>query len=88
MEMYGNLTNHSSTELRTKHDFNLVTSTWPEIVVILTAVFMIIVDVTTIIGNAFVIGALAKIDALKTMANYFTGRGRSLGGLAGNAMCD
>lgn len=30
---------------------------------------MIIVDVTTIIGNAFVIGALAKIDALKTMAN-------------------
>lgn len=69
MEMYGNLTNHSSTELRTKHYFNLVTSTWPESVVILTAVFMIIVDVTITIGNAFVIGAVAKIDARKTMAN-------------------
>ena len=67
--MSGNFTNYSFTEPPTKHDFYLVTSTWPASAVILTAVVMIIVDVTTIIGNAFVIGALVKINALKTMAN-------------------
>lgn len=67
--MPGNLTNHSFTEPPTKDDFYLVTSTWPASAVILTAVLMIIVDITTIIGNAFVIGALVKINALKTVAN-------------------
>ena len=67
--MPGNLTNHSSSEHPAEDDFHLVTSTWPASAVILTAVLMIIVDVTTIIGNAFVIGALAKINVLKTMAN-------------------
>lgn len=69
VEMSGNLTNHSSSEHPAKDDFDLVTSTWPASAVILTAVLLIIVDVATIIGNAFVIGALAKINALKTMAN-------------------
>ena len=67
--MPGNLTNHSFTEPPTKDDFYLVTSTWPASAVILTAVLMILIDVATIIGNAFVIGALVKINALKTMAN-------------------
>ena len=67
--MLGNLTNHSFTEPPTKDNFYLVTSTWPASAVILTAVLMIIVDVTTIIGNAFVIAALVKINALKTVAN-------------------
>jgi len=47
----------------------LVTSTWPASAVILTTVLMIIVDVTAIIGNAIVIGALVKMKALKSMAN-------------------
>ena len=64
-----NLTNHSSSEHPAEDDFHLVTSTWPASAVILTAVLMVIVDVTAIIGNAFVIGVLAKINALKTMAN-------------------
>ena len=66
--MAGNLTNHSFTEPSTKDDFYLVTATWPTSAVVLTAVLMILVDVVTIIGNAFVIGALVKINALKTMA--------------------
>ena len=67
--MPGNLTNHSFTEPSTKDDFYLVTSTWPASAVILTAVLMVLVDVATIIGNAFVIGAQVKINALKSMAN-------------------
>lgn len=67
--MSGTLTNHSSSEHPAKDDFHLVTSTWPASAVIITAVLLIIVDVATILGNAFVIGALAKINALKTMAN-------------------
>ena len=67
--MPGNLTNHSFTEPSTKDDFYLVTSTWPASAVILTAVLMVLVDVATIIGNAFVIVAQVKINALKSMAN-------------------
>ena len=66
--MSGNLTYHSFTEPPT-NDFYLVTSKWPTNVVILTAVLMILIDVATIIGNAFVIGAQVKINALKAMAN-------------------
>ena len=69
VEMSGNHTNHSGYETPAKDDFYLVTSTWPASAVILTAVLIIIVDITAIIGNVFVIGALAKIDALKTIAN-------------------
>ena len=67
--MSGNLTNYSFTEPPTKDDFYLVTSTWPASAVILAAVLMILVEVATIIGNAFVIVAQVKINALKTMAN-------------------
>jgi len=67
--MSGNSTNQCCAEPR-KDEFLLVTSTWPLSVVIVIVVVMIVVNVATIVGNAFVIVALAKIDALKKMANY------------------
>lgn len=67
--MSGNFTNNCCAEEPVKDGFYLATSTWPSSAVILTAILMIIVNVVTIIGNTFVIGALAKIDALKIMAN-------------------
>lgn len=46
-----------------------MTSTWPSALVIVTVILMVISNVLTIIGNSIVIVALAKIDALKKMAN-------------------
>ncbi|KAL9975374.1 hypothetical protein ACROYT_G012529 [Oculina patagonica] len=66
--MSANFTNHCCNE-STEKEFYLVTSTWPTSVVILTTILMIIVNVVTLVGNAFVIVALTKIDALKHMAN-------------------
>lgn len=66
--MSGNSTNNCCSE-PLKDEFHLVTSTWPSSVVILAVIFMITVNVVTLVGNAFVIVALAKIDALKKMAN-------------------
>ncbi|XP_078376783.1 G-protein coupled receptor 161-like [Oculina patagonica] len=67
--MSGNFTNNCCAEEPAKDGFYLATSTWPSSAVILTTILMITVNVVTIIGNAFVIGALANIDALKIMAN-------------------
>lgn len=67
--MSGNFTNKCCAEGSIKDGFYLVTSTWPSSVVFLTVLLMIIVNVVTIVGNTFVIVALAKIDALKVMAN-------------------
>lgn len=67
-EMSANFTNQCCNE-STEKEFYLVTSTWPTSVVILTAILMIIVNVVTLVGNAFVIVALTKIDSLKNMAN-------------------
>lgn len=50
-------------------EFHLVTSAWPRSLVILTFVLMVIINAMTIVGNAFVIVALKKIDALKKIAN-------------------
>lgn len=66
--MSANFTNQCCNE-SVEEEFYLVTSTWPLSVVILTTILMIIVNVVTLVGNAFVIVALTKIDALKNMAN-------------------
>lgn len=66
--MSGNFTNHCCTEVDVSDEFYLVTSTWPSSAVILTAIFMIAVNLATLVGNTLVIVALAKIDALKHMA--------------------
>lgn len=67
-EMSETLRNHCC-NASVKEEFYLVTSTWPLEAVILTTILMIIVNVVTLVGNAFVIVALAKIDSLKSMAN-------------------
>lgn len=66
--MSANLTTQCCNETVEK-EFYLVTSTWHIGVVILTTIIMIIVNLMTLVGNAFVIVALTKIDALKNMAN-------------------
>lgn len=67
-KMSGNFTNRCCTQ-PFNEEFQLVTSTWPLSLVIITVILMIIINLVTIIGNTFVIVALAKIDALKKMAN-------------------
>lgn len=53
----------------TVEDFSLVPSTWPLGVVVLTSILMIVVNVVTLVGNSFVIVAMANINSLKSMAN-------------------
>lgn len=50
-------------------EFDLVTSTWPRSLIILAFTLMVVITILTIIGNAFVVVALTKINALKKMAN-------------------
>ena len=66
--MSGNFTNRCCTQ-PSNEEFQLVTSTWPFSLVIITVILMITINLVAIIGNTFVIVALAKIDTLKKMAN-------------------